>query len=606
MAIVQGGIVTESILFFSGSVVTFDDSAPAATAVLVRDGLIAAVGGDVELREYAAGMGATEVDLRGAALLPGFVDAHHHFLFGALGRRSPDLHQLPAGSGIRDGLGLVEHHVLNTPGTGWVRLFGYSPLDLREHRHPARRELDEICPDRPLLVIALGMHSGALNSAGFDAMGWLPPRSIPAGGRIPLGRNGLPRGTVTDAALYLAEATSRGSQVTSGGDAWLIEARSHAQDLAAAGITRVGDAAVSPEFDVLYQRAVAGGTLPITVHRMPIATQSLMTPRTTGPATGCGPARSPVGAAKLFLDGGEDCAVCLSIRESVHMLGRLVTLSRGGHGLAAIRAAMSGRIARPRGDLKLRHGTLFWERHALESAITTAAEFGLQTAQHALGNAAIDQATRALDAVHHRIDALPGRPRIEHALFCGPTLAARVAGVGAVAVVSPIWFEELGASFRAAASLMPDLPPMPLRTLIDAGVILAGSSDYPSADYRVLPAVQAAVTRTVAGGEQYAPQEAITTEQALRAYTMGSATALAVADTVGSITVGKQADLVILDTNPLGVDPSDIASIQVLVSEHARVDDVGQVPFQRAQGFFRGLSGCSSGVVVGAACGEVA
>lgn len=554
--------MTRPIFFFGGPVVTCEESMPLADAVLVTDGRIAAVGTEHQLRRAAHDIGATEMNLRGAALLPGFIDAHHHFLFAALDRPSPNLH-LPAGAGIDDVLALVEQHAAGAPGAGWVRLFGYSPAELREHRHPTRRELDRVCPDRPLLLAALGWHSGALNTAGFEAMGWLPPPSIPHGGRIPLGRNRLPRGEVYESALYLAEAASRGSLTANAADAWLAEAHAHAKDLASAGITRVGDAAVPPEFDNLYERAVAGDMLPVTVHRMPIGSRSLLAPRTTGPATGTGPARSPVGAAKLFLDGGEACAVCLSAGEALRTARGLIARAVTGGGLASIRAATYGEPVRPGRDLNFHRGILFWDQPSLESTIADAADNGLQVAQHAFGNEAIDQATRALDKVAHRLDPLPGRPRLEHTVLCGPGLATRIADLGAIAVISPIWLNDLGPMFRTAAQL-PDMAPIPLHTLASAGVTLAGASDYPSASYHVLPAIQAAATRRADDGTVQGPHEAITAEQAVRAYTMGSATALGVDDVAGSITIDKQADLVVLDHNPLDIDPSRIASIRVL------------------------------------------
>lgn len=554
--------MTRPVFFFGGPVVTCDESMPLAEAVLVADGRIAAVGTEDQVRQAAHAIGATEMNLDGATLLPGFIDAHHHFLFAALDRRSPDLH-LPAGASIDDVLALVEQHVAVAPGAGWVRLFGYSPAELREHRHPTRRELDRVCPDRPLMVAALGWHSGALNTAGFDAMGWLPPPSIPRGGRIPLGRDRLPRGEIFESALYLAEGATRGSLTESAADAWLAEAHGHADDLAAVGITRVGDAAVPPEFDHLYERAAAGDMLPVTVHRMPIGSRSLLAPRTTGPATGTGPARSPVGAAKLFLDGGEACAVCLSAGQVLRTVRGIVARAVTGGGLASIRSATYGEPVRPGRDLKLHRGVLFWGQPELESTIADAAKNGLQVAQHAFGNEAIDQATRALDKVAQHLDPLPGRPRLEHTVLCGPVLAGRIAGLGAIAVVSPIWLNDLGPMFRRAAEV-PDMAPIPLHTLATAGVTLAGASDYPSAAYHVLPAIQTAVTRTDSEGTVHNAHEAITAEQAVHAYTMGSAAALGVEDTAGSITAGKQADLVVLDHNPLDVDSSRIASIRVL------------------------------------------
>ncbi|RDI67607.1 amidohydrolase [Nocardia pseudobrasiliensis] len=555
--------MAESLLFFGGTIVTCDDSTPGADSVLVTDGRIAAMGTEPWLRSVAHAHDVVEIDLAGAALLPGFIDAHHHFLWAALDRRGPNLRALPPNTGIDEVLAAVATQAAETPGDGWVRLFGYSPITLRERRHPTRRELDAACPDRPLLVAAHGWHSGALNSAAFDAMGWLPPVRPPQHGRIPLERNGLPRGEVFEAALYLAEAASRGSLTVDAVEAWLAEAHAHALDLAAAGITRIGDAAVAPEFDALYERAVAADLLPITVHRMPIGGRTLLQPRTSGPATGSGPARSPVGAAKLFLDGGESCAVCLSVGDLVRVARAVLGRAVSGAGLAAIRAVTQGESVRPGLDLRFHRGTLFWEQPRLEATIADAAEHGLQVAQHAFGNEAIEQACRALDRVRARLDPLPGRPRLEHTVFCEPPLAARIADLGAIAVVSPIWLDDLSAAFEPVPPL-PNLGPIPLRTLTAAGVTLAGCSDYPSAGYQVLPALQAAATRRAADGTVHAPGEAITVTQALRAYTMGSAAALGVADIAGSLTVGKTADLVVLDRDPLTTHPAELSRIQVL------------------------------------------
>jgi predicted amidohydrolase YtcJ len=372
---------------------------------------------------------------------------------------------------------------------------------------------------------------------------------------------------VSEAALFLAEAQSRNALVAGGAEAWLAEAASHAQELVKEGITRVGDAAVSPLFDDLYQRAIADNLLPVTVHRMPIGNESLFAARTTGPATGSGPARSPVGPAKLFLDGGEACAVCLSVREAVQAIGRVLRTSISGGGLSSLRAAVhaasNGGPARLGRDLKYHHGILLWDQDALASTLTSAADHGLQVAQHAIGNEAIDQATRTLRKLGDRLDDLPGRPRLEHTVFCGAELARRIADVGAIAVVSPIWVHDLGPELFEAPT-PPSLPALPLKTLATAGVQLAGSSDYPSGDYRVLPAIQAAVTRRARSGVIYSPGEALTVKQALRAYTMGSADALGVADTAGSITEGKQADLVILDRDPTGTDPENISDLTVV------------------------------------------
>lgn len=551
----------ESLWFSGGPIVTCDDTTPAVEAVLVTDGRIAEVGTEHRVTRAAQRLGAKHVDLDGRTMLPGFIDAHHHFLFAALDRGTPDLEH-PAGTSVEEILSLIAKFASSAPGSEWIRLQGYAPQTLRERRHPTRRELDQACPHRPLLVAARGWHDGALNTAGFAAMGWLPPQRRSNNDDIPVTRNGLPRGEIRESAVFLAEAASRHSLLDDGGHAWMIEAQAHAQDLLRAGITRVGDAAVSPEFDRLYQRVADDGLLPITVHRMPVDVTSLLVPRVTGPPTGSGPSRSPVGPAKLFLDGGELCAVCLSTADVLAALGQVVRQSRPG-GLAGLRAAMSyGELPRLGRDRNWHRGALFWPQDRLESAITTAADHGLQVAAHAMGNAAINQATQALTNLRPRLEGLPGVPRVEHALICGPEEARRIADVGAYAVVSPIWLTRMGREFRDTP-LPRSLRPLPLRTLAAAGVGLAGASDYPVADYRVLRAVEAAVTRRIDDGTVYNSDEALTVEEALHAFTIGAATALGVAASAGSITSGKQADLVILDKNPLSVPPDSIASLAV-------------------------------------------
>jgi predicted amidohydrolase YtcJ len=105
---------------------------------------------------------------------------------------------------------------------------------------------------------------------------------------------------------------------------------------------------------------------------------------------------------------------------------------------------------------------------------------------------------------------------------------------------------------------------MPLRRMLDAGVTLAGSSDYPVSHFDVLRAVKAAVTRRTRLGEELEPDQAITVDDTLRAYTQGSALALGVADDVGTISTGKQADLVVLSESPINADPEHIDDIEVV------------------------------------------
>jgi predicted amidohydrolase YtcJ len=554
----RGGGDHGATLITAATVITMDPRRPRAEAVGLRGGAVAAVGSEEEVRR-AVGDAASRLDLGDRALLPGFVDAHHHYCLAALDRRTPDLH-LPPGSSLRDLLARVERAVEEQP-AGWVRLQGYDPLKLREGRPPRAEELDEVCRNRPLLVIAYSFHEGCLNSRGLGEMGWSRASADPPNGRL-LRRRGRLTGEVAEQAFFLAEARSRGSLLETGADAWAAECEAHGRDLLRAGIVRVGDAAVPPTFERLYERAAADGRIPVTVHRMPVAPDSLIEPCLEGEPTGSGPARAPVGPAKLFMDGAERCAVCFTVREAAQALGAQIGKAASGAGLGALRAAArTGRIRRGADGL-FHRGMLFWDQETLDATVRRAAERGFQVAQHAIGNEAVAIALTALGRSEAGLDRCPGMPRLEHAMLLEASQPRRIADAGALAVPQPYWIYDIGDQLQAV-SLPAAISALGLRDLLDAGVELAGSSDYPIASYEVLAAVRAAVTRRTRSGALFEPEQAIGIEEALRAYTTGGARALGVEAEAGSIEPGKRADLVALSADPLAADPDRLDELTV-------------------------------------------
>jgi predicted amidohydrolase YtcJ len=504
---------------------------------------------------------AALVALDGGSVLPGFIDAHHHYCFAALDRRAPDLHHEP-GTPLESLLSQVRE-VASTDATGWVRCQGYDPSKLRENRPPRLEELDEACPERPLFLWAYSAHEACLNSAAFAAMGWTARTADPNGGVIVRDRRGRLTGEVVEAACFLAEARSRDSILDGGEEAWLADAEAHGQELLRRGITRVGDPGVPPSLEQLYLRAARERRLPLAVHRMPVGSASMLTPRFDGEPTGSGPEISPVGPAKLFLDGAERCALCVSVRQVMRAATATIRRAISGGGLAAVRAASRRSELRRGPDGLLHQGILFWEQDALDSAVRAAAERGFQVAQHAIGNEAVSSGLAAIERASTALDRVPGRPRLEHAMLVDPPLVRRMADTGAIAVVQPFFLDDLG-EVLAELPVPKPIEVMPLRRMLDAGVTLAGSSDYPVSHFDVLAAVKSAVTRRSRLGHTLEPEQAISVQEALRAYTLGSAMALGVEEDVGSIAAGKQADLVVLSENPLEVDVERIDEIAVM------------------------------------------
>jgi predicted amidohydrolase YtcJ len=320
---------------------------------------------------------------------------------------------------------------------------------------------------------------------------------------------------------------------------------------------------VPPSFERLYLRAATENRLPLTVHRMPVGSASMLTPRFDGEPTGSGPAIAPVGPAKLFLDGGERCALCASRRQVARAAATTFRRAIGSGALAAVRAAVRPSGFRRGPDGLLHQGILFWEQEALDSAVRAAAERGFQVAQHAIGNEAISVGLTAIERAADGLDRLPGRPRLEHAMFLDPPLVRRIADAGAIAVVQPLFVHDFGDVDVSAPPPRP-IEVLPLRRMLDAGVTLAASSDYPVSHFDVLRAVKTAVTRRTRLGELLEPEQALSVEDTLRAYTEGSALALGVEDDVGTISAGKQADLVVLSQSPIDADPEHLDEIEVL------------------------------------------
>lgn len=556
----DAGASGEGAIYSGALIRTMDPAAPTVEAIAVKSGNIDFAGdlGQARLRLP----GATVVDLGGGILLPGFIDSHHHYCVAALDRRSPDLHVAP-GSSVRDVLALVERYVSEAPGRSWIRAGGYDPSKLRERRAPRREELDEISPDRPILLHAYSFHDGVANTAGLVSLGWDgPDAQSPPSGRIVRDRRGRATGELIETAYFVADATSRNAMAKDAGDALIAECEAHGYALLRAGITRVGDAAVPPVAEELYQRALAQGRMPIAVHRMPVSSRSFIEHRLSDDPTGSGDKISPRGAAKLFLDGADNCALCMSKRQMVEAALLAVKSVAGGGGLAALRAAARTKGWKLQPDGLYHRGYKFWDQDALESTVRAAGERGLQVAQHALGNDAVMQAVTALERAGQRLGDLPGRPRLEHTMMLDAQLAGRIADVGAIAVMQPNFIYDMGDEL-ALMPLPRPLKAMPMRTLLEAGVELAGSSDYPVSDYNVLQAIEAAVTRRARDGAIFDPSEAISAEQAIRAYTVGSAIALGVEDMVGTLSAGKQADMVHLAQDPMSVAPEQISSIDV-------------------------------------------
>ena len=225
-------------------------------------------------------------------------------------------------------------------------------------------------------------------------------------------------------------------------------------------------------------------------------------------------------------------------------------------------AAMTGDYAGLPGD----RGYLQAETDQLAGLIIAAHRSGWQVAAHAIGDRAIDLALDAYAEAQRRYPRADTRHRIEHFALVRPDQVARTADLGVVPVPQGHFASEIGDGMLAAVG--PDRHGWLYRqrSLLEAGMVLPGSSDRPVVAGAPLLGIGDMVNRRTGSGAPMNPAEAITAEQALRAYTSGSAYASRAEHTKGTIAPGRLADLVVLSEDPTAVSPDRIAGITVLAT----------------------------------------
>jgi hypothetical protein len=512
-----------------------------ADAIAWRDGRILAVGRRTEV-EQAAGPGAEVTDVAGAAVLPGFVDAHHHpgivALYGGLLRLAP-----PTVSDVASlQRAIAGASAALEPGR-WLVATDWDEALLAERRAPTRQELDDAVPDRPAFLLHYSCHRAVANSRALELAGIGRDTPDPSGGAIARGRGGLPDGLLLERGMSRVESRARASLVAADVEGFLARLAQHYAALAAAGITRVVDCTVPGDLAALYREAARRGQMLVPTVMMPVSTTGYLEAPwdvLDGPVTGEEAGPLSVGPIKLVLDGAPACAMCLGWWQAAGAVVRTWALALRRGSLDPMRAAMS---LQPRLGRAIRTGIRIYAPAEARDLVQAAAERGFAVAAHAIGNEAVETALAAFEAAGPTL-ARAGAPRLEHATFLSRALVTRIADAGAAVVTQP-HFLTLPA-FSSAATI-PGLRQMPLRWLLDAGVKVAGSSDFPVAGFAPLDGIRAAVHRRTGRGEPHEPDQRVALHEAIAMYTRTAAEVCGWLDRSGTLEAGKRADLVVLD-----------------------------------------------------------
>jgi predicted amidohydrolase YtcJ len=508
------------ILFHNGVVLTQDPETPHAEALAVDGERIAAVGSWADLKSLA-GAGTRTIDLDGGVVLPGFNDAHVHvWKLGQLLTSIVDLRPVRSLDALAR-MARTRHAELADG--AWLLGRGYNEALMTEGRQPTRYDLDAVARDRPIAMTRTCGHMMVVNTRALELSGIDTNTAPPPGGFIERDERGEATGLVQETAMGLVKAVMPDPSVSDYAD--MIVAANEAQ--LRNGITSVSEAGAYPDIVNAYRD--------LDTRRGLMVRANVMAMRLAGEqvASFALPERFVsdflrVDSVKLFADGG---------------------LSGGT-------AALMGdyRNAATRGLLRV-------EPDELYAMSRSAADAGLRVCTHAIGDAAIE----CVLATYERL----GRPgnRIEHCGLPNADQLERAKSIGAMVAAQTVFIHSLGPNFRHHLNDDYLKRCYPIRSMLDAGLVVALSSDAPVIpDDNPLVGIQAAVTRLDRQGVLIAPSEAVSVEEALYAYTMGGALASGDGDNRGSLTPGKWADLVVLDRNPLGVAHEELTEIRVVQS----------------------------------------
>ncbi len=535
------------VIFFGGQIVTVADDQPSPEAVVVKDGVIVFVGGRGEAHDLWRGPRTRLRDLRGRAMLPGFVDAHGHL--GGIGLQATIANLLAEPDGdisdiaaLQDALRAFDAGPVGSR-SAWIVGFGYDDAMLAEGRHPTRKDLDAVSSSKPVLAIHQSFHLGAVNSAGLAELGYTPATPNPAGGVIrrwpdvDAPPHGEPNGVLEETAFTPANVKAMAGLPL---DALLGLFSQGAAAAASFGFTTVQEGGASLENLQALRAQAAQQPFPVDVVAYALADEA---------------ARSgdddPVGVSPEYEGGVRAAGVKMYLDGSPQ--GRTAWLTK------PYATPPEGLPADYRGYPTIADDSVVIER--LRAAFAR----GWQVLVHVNGDAAIDQLIRTVQA------ATPAAGQPDAMVVAVHAQTARedqIAAFGRLGIVPSFfsmhtfywgdWYHEtvLGPARAAVIS--------PARWALDRQLTYTSHHDAPVALPNSIAILSSQVTRLTRTGRILGPAQRVSPLDAVKAITLNAAWQYSEQDRKGSIETGKLADLVILSANPLTVPPQEISDITVV------------------------------------------
>ncbi len=493
------------LILKNANVITMDPCQPRAELVASKGDRILLVASDDELEEIR-GKKTRIIDCQGKTVVPGFNDAHCHILSFIRKLLSLDLSPSSVSS-IADIKRAILRRAQSTPPGRWLTGTDYNEFYLAEKRHPTRGDIDEVAPHHPVVLAHRSLHACVLNSRALALAGITCETPDPPGGLIDRDLDtGEPSGLLFEMLGYIREKVLpplSENELTRG----IALANQH---YLSCGITSLQEATASNNLSrwQIFQRFRLKSRL-----YMMFGTQALSQFQEAGLAFGSGDRWLRLGGVKIMLN------------ETT--------------------------------------GQLYPPQSQLNQQVLAVQQAGFQLAFHTIEESTVAAALTALEYAQSQLPQASRRHRLEHCAECPPWLLKRLSRLQAVIVTQPPFLYYSGERYLATLTTSQLQWLYRIKSPLNRGVVMAGSSDSPVVPDNPMVGIYAAVTRRAESGQTLLPQERISARDALAMYTINAAYASFEEDIKGSITRGKLADMVVLSNDPIKSSPEQIKDIKV-------------------------------------------
>ena len=505
------------LVLTNGKVFVADADFSIVNTVVVNDGLIVASGDDSLLDRYDA---AETVDLEGKLLIPGFIDSHTHIR--GRPQRYIELGEVTSIAEIQE---LISAKIEEIGEGEWITGYGWSEDELDEGRRPLRADLDAVAPDNPVILTRAGGHSAVTNSLALELADVTLNTPQPEGGVIEVGDDGELNGIIRERQNIVGRLVPDSTY-----DELIASLEVNLNALLAKGITSITDASKTVSDYEIFEDLYSNNDLPLPRSALQFQWYDPDAINALNARVGEGNEFLKPGPIKVFADGGFTGPAAYTLEPYVNQ------------------GEYRGYLNMPEEELV----TLLNEIH----------DAGYQMGIHAIGDAAIVLVVNTL------ADALERSPRIDHRHYLNhfsmrpPELTMELMAEHQIHITQqPNFTYTLEGRYAENLDGWRLQHNNPLRGPMDHGITVAISSDI--LPIGPLVGIYAAVTRKGMTGTVYGLDEAITMEEAIRAYTALGAYLNFEEEIKGTLEAGKLADMVLLSEDLLTIDPERIMGVAV-------------------------------------------